>query len=465
MLINLDWLKEGEPFPPKSEKERLKRYQENRLLFEAEHVQVYREQLKRIERVIGNFDDIVSYPIVITFQKLMSLKIADLLLGEPPTITSLEKDSLKSIFDNNDVLNTAYQCVVDISRYGDGLFLITKQGDHGSIGVTQPSIWFPVISPDNVQEVTYHVLAWTIESDTKLKVQIHSKGFCDNRVYEINKFAYGTIIGKLISSETVATGLTDFAVVQVSNVLTSDRCTGIDDYGDIDSIVADIMVRVGQIDRILDKHANPSMQGPETVMERDPVSGDWRLKVGSYFARDPADVEVSYITWNGQLDANFKQIERLMNLLYSTSEMGSALFGDMSTMTGQVPSGSALKRLMISPLAKVNRVRMRLDPLLKKTLILCSQLGGKVLESVSITWQDGLPGDPKEEAEIMQIRTNFKPTMSQNRALKTYDMMDAESIEEEMGSISDEEMANNPLKPPPFSTTPVSEAIDETVAK
>lgn len=450
MLHDLNWLKEGEVFPPYSERERMERYTTNRKLFETKHGEVYDKQLKRIERVIGNFDEVISYPIIVNFQKIMSLKIADLLLGEPPTLSTVDDNgSLGKIQERNDIVSCAYQVGIDVSRYGDGLFFVHKENGHGVIDVTQPGIWFPIVDPDNIHNVTCHVLAWTVGD--KIKAQLHYKGSYIKREYEYISSMTGKLIGKLLSSEEKNTGLDDFAVVQVPNVLTSDRCTGIDDYMDIDTIVSDLMVRIGQIDRILDKHANPSMQGPETALEKDPLTGEYRLKVGSYFARDPGDAEVSYITWNGQLDANFKQVERLLNLLYSISEMGSAIFGDMTTMTGQVPSGSALRRLMISPLAKVNRIRMRFDPALKKAIRLCSQLGGdgiKPLKDVSIVWQDGLPGDALEEANIMMLRTGNKPTMSQLRALKTYDMMNPQDAEDELSQITDEEVAISPMIAP-----------------
>ena len=61
--------------------------------------------------------------------------------------------------------------------------------------------------------------------------------------------------------------------------------------------------------------------------------------------------------------------------------MGSAIFGDTSSggksAGGNAISGAALRKLMISPLAKVNRIRMRFDPALKKAIKLCSQIGGE----------------------------------------------------------------------------------------
>jgi hypothetical protein len=462
MLTNLDFLKTGEPFPPKGETARMKMYKENRALFEGEHAEVYRENLKRIERVIGNFGDVISYPVVVNFQKLLSLKIADLLLGEPPIIsakTDAQHAALDTISDNSELPTTAYQIAIDVSRYGNGLFYVRKQGDKGIIDLTQPPVWFPVVAENNVREFQYHVLAW--ESGDQLRCQIHSRGFYEERYYNFERGMIGTLRS---STDRIQTGLDDFAIIPVSNVQTSDRVTGLDDYTDLDSLISDLMVRLGQIDRILDKHANPSVSGPQAALERDERSHEWRLKLGNYFPRDSKDdPPVEYVTWDGELAANFAQVEKIINLIYTISEMGSALFGDMTSGTGQVPSGSALRRLMISPLAKVSRIRARFDPAMKKALALCSQLGGPRVEfkDISINWQDGLPPDFTEDAAIMKSRTADKATMSQHRALVMFDGLTEEEADAELARIQDEEAAQAPLTPPPFSRGPESEPVDE----
>jgi hypothetical protein len=445
-------------------------YSANRRLFEGDHINVYAEDLKRIERVIGNFGNVISFPLVLNFQKVISLKIADLLLGETPKITCGDSDSeqqkaVDTIVKNSDVFNISYEVAIDVSRYGDGLFLVRKKDGKGKIDITQPPIWFPIVDARNIKEVLYHVLAWEYSENDKdyLNVQIHSKGMYEERICSLNK---NEITGT-VSTQTFKTGFDDFAVIPVPNIITSDRVTGIDDYTDIDSIVSELMVRIGQVSRILDKHASPSMSGPQSSLEKDPQTGEWRLKAGNYFSRDTKeDPEVHYITWEGQLEASFKQIEKLINILYTISEMGSAVFGDMTSISSQGLSGFALKRLMMSPLAKVNRIRMRFDPALKKAIKLCSQLKGKDIidltnEEINIKWQDGLPADEKESAEIMQMRTGNKATISQLSAIQILDGKNDEEADAELQAILDDESATNPMIAPPLSTDNESEEVTE----
>ena len=56
-------------------------------------------------------------------------------------------------------------------------------------------------------------------------------------------------------------------------MLTSDRVYGIDDYSDLDSIISELEVRISQISKILDKHAEPSVQGPSSALVRNPHTG------------------------------------------------------------------------------------------------------------------------------------------------------------------------------------------------
>lgn len=460
MLTNLNFLNSGELFPPICEYDRLKKYKDNQLLFQGRHDSVYHEQFKRIERVINNFGQIISYPVIINYQKLVTLKIIDMLLGEPPKIKTGDGDSpeqmaLNDIIERSDLLNTAYMVAVDVSRFGDGLFYVYQDTDGGKIGYTQPQYWYPIVDPTNTSNILYHVIAYTSGEDDKktLVCQIHSKDYYEQREYKLLATQSGDQIGSLISSNVVKTGLTDFAVIQVCNLKTTDSVTGYDDYTDIDSIVSEILVRVAQISKILDKHASPSVSGSSACIEQDHLTGEWKLKMGSFFPRDSKDdPEVTYITWDGQLESAFKSLEFLINTLYMISETGATLLGE-TDKSGQASSGTALKLKMMSPQTKCKRVRMRFDPALKKALKLCSQLGGVNLSkaAISITWQDGLPNDDKELADIMAVRTGNKPTISQKRALMVLDDLTEEQAEEEMERINEDDNMSNPLTIPPMA--------------
>ncbi|HPY89047.1 MAG TPA: phage portal protein, partial [Spirochaetota bacterium] len=195
-------------------------------------------------------------------------------------------------------------------------------------------------------------------------------------------------------------------------------------------------------------------EGPASALEKDPQTGEWKVKLGNYFPKvDKEDASVSYLTWDGKLDSAFKELELIINQLYILGETSPALLGDDSK-GGQASSGTALRLRMISPLAKAKRIKNRMDPKLKKAFTLASELGDTTIknEDISIVWADGLPNDPKEDAEIMAIRTGQKPTMSISRALKQFDGMSNRSIQEEKDLILEDD-SSEPTNTPNFDDT------------
>lgn len=482
MLTNLDFLIPGMPWLPEDDdtRQRLERYYTNKKIFNGEHADVYEEKFKRIQRVIGNFEEVISYPTIINYQKLMSLKIADLLFGEPPFLATESKDDLEALMESTDFVNKMYEQAIDISRFGDGIVNIHMDDEEGgTFSAINPCMWIPVIDRYNAKKIINHVLAWQysekVDGKEKsfLKVQIHYKGFYEDRLYKLtdsmddkniklySKSNSRYILGAVIEEQTIQTGISDFAVIHTPNVTTSDRLTGYDDYCDVDSLISEILVRISQIERVLDKHADPSMEGPLTAAEKDPASGEWKIKMGGrFFMRDGNDdPETRYITWDGKLEASFKAIEILLNQLYIISELGSVLLGGDIEGGGQI-SGRAMRMRMISPLAKVKRIAKKIERNMKRLIISLAELNRLPIDDVSITWQDGLPNDPVEEAEIIASRTGQKATMSQKRALMQFDYMSEDDAEDEMERIREEESINNPLMEPNFESNDKEPAMD-----
>lgn len=461
MLTSLDFLNIGQKWPPACERERIQRIANNRLLFEGDHQLVYTEWIRLLR------DDMqATMEIILNWHKRLSTLWADLLLSEPPRITSGKEDSteneeVENIVEENELVPTAYEVTLDVSRFGDGLFHIYKDGTRGKIGLTQPDIWFPVIDESNLKRIIYHVLAWTTEvgeGDSKktfLNVQIHEKGRYTVRKYQV----VDGFIGKEVQApQVVPTGLSDFAIIPVHNTITSDRCCGMDDYKDIDSIIQELEIRFGQISRILDKHTDPNMYGDESAIEEDPITGQPFFKGGGkYFPVQQGGVPPAYLVWDAQLDANWSEIEKLIEQLYIISETSEAVFGQLKQ--GIVESGSALKRLLIAPLAKVQRIRMRMDPAVKKAIKLCAELNGVQLKKVNIAWEDGIPTDEKEMSEVMAIRTGStggKPTISMSTAIKRLDNKTDAEVQAELDKIAEDEEMMNPTMGNSFDTPPAA---------
>ncbi len=442
MLNDLSWLAKGEPFPPTEEIDRLTRYAENKAIYENRHGEVYTEQFDRIKKVIGNTADVISYPVVLNYQKKISLKTADFLFSEPPIFSG--DDVIQEIIEDSKLLSLAYQCAIDCSRYGTGVLTIRNVDGKGKIGISKPEHLFAIVDKEDLKQITGYVLAWATKVDDNTK-EITAI------VHEVGKYSKYRMqytdgnIGELIEEqENVSTGLNDFAIIPIHNTLTSDTVWGCDDYMDVDSIISELEVRVAQISKVLDVHSAPTVSGSRSALTEND-DGTYTFAAGNYYERDSMDdPPLEYLVWDANLEANFKQCENLIKHLTTISEMGAAIFNaDMEA--GNIPSGSALRKLYINVLAKVTRLRNSFDDGLKKAIALASQIGRKRVDEadISITWQDGLPGDPREDAEIINIRTGGKATMSQATALKQYDGLDDASAEVELEAIRSDDASGN----------------------
>jgi hypothetical protein len=131
---------------------------------------------------------------------------------------------------------------------------------------------------------------------------------------------------------------------------------------------------------------------------------------GSYFGYNTGEPVPAYMVWDAKLDAAFTQMDHIIQKLYMVSELSPAALGELKQ--GLAESGSALKRLMMPTLAKVNRLRLRLDPGVREILRVVSLVevvgrasGASTLTNVTVKFEDGLPRD---EVEIVKNEVSRK---------------------------------------------------------
>ena len=489
MLYSMEWLQQGRMFPPECEISRIKRYRENQALFESDHfddpafrhydpldlapfdgyLTIYKKCAERIQRVIGNFEEVVSFPTLLNYQRLMSVKAADLVCGEPPMITGSKPEENEQILDVRDYVDfdeKLYSTVIDISRYGDAVWRYYKD-DRGQFTFTcwNPIEWYPIVSQDGTRTIVKHCLAWrvNIQPDPQqspiwnLHVQIHGckpneVGHYTHQIYEMG--GDGKTIGKLISSTDVLTGLDVCAVRHVKAFSTSNTIYGYDDYMPIDSVLAEIMVRIGQISVILDKHADPNITGPVSMLHKDPNTGELVLQAGKFFAVSQGELKPEYMTWDGQLNAAFKEIEMLLNQLYILSEMGAALLGEQGG-SGQAISGTAMRFKMVNPLAKVRRIANSLTRPVKEMFAVLTRdnLGDDSAsatpveyKNISVFWSDGLPDDPRENIENAKLATGATKMMPLKTAIREYFQRTDGEAQEWLNDIAQEAEASMELQ-------------------
>lgn len=466
MITDLKYISPGYNLPQLIDRDRVDLYSRNLTLFKHTI-----ESINRIIQIYPRADGSkIQLEILFNFYKRLSTLWENLTFGEVPTITAGEEgtDERKTIdkLVNDDFFNTCGMNVIDMSRYGTGVFKVRHDTREPIIETINPSFWFPIVSADNINNVTAHVIAYTFSEDqttlfglvtnTKryLKVEIHEKGRITNKIFNVN----GETIGNEIEWSLVypdipqvqETGVDDFLIVPVHNIKTSDSPYGMDDYSDIVSIVTELENRLTQIDIILDKHSDPSIYGPDSALEYDEKLKQYKFKSGKYIPMENGDPTPGYLTWDGQLEAAFKQLDLLMQKLYIVSETSPACFG---IQTDGVQSGTALKRSMQTALWKAARIKRRYDVAIKKVLKLAVALDKQFTDipfevddlNIKIEWQDCVENDPKEQAEIEAIRTGNKPTSSIKSAIKRLDGVNDVQAQKEVSQILQEESSQQPV--------------------
>ena len=532
MLYNMDWLQPGKQFPPSAERERIVRYHQNAMLFDGNHfddpefrsrvpagvsaevcVNLYAKCAERISKVVGNWNEVISFPTLLNYQRLMTLKVADLVCGEHPTISGVtpkENAAIRDVRDTADFDAKLYATVIDISRYGDSIWRVYKDYDKKmNFTPWDPTQWYPIVKQDGTNSISAHCLCW-IENRSKdeyrpdyyLHAQIHEvekPGVYTYKVFKMN--TDGATLQKLVSSKEVKTGVDQCAVLHLKAFTTTNSVYGYDDYMPLDSILAEIMTRVGQISAILDKHADPNITGPASMLKMNADTGEYYLDTGKFYAISQGEEKPEYMTWDGQLTSAFKQLEFLINQLYILSEMGAALLGGQDG-SSQAISGTAMRFKMVNPLAKVRRIANSLTRPVRQLFSVLSntaEVDESEFESpdfvpqaiegvsaqptaenkpltlpipyrkISVFWADGLPDDPRENIENCKLATGATKMMpletgimeffgrSNEEAIQWISRIHRESLESmAVQSAQSSDDSDDPNKPGPQDGTGVN---------
>ncbi|MFW5434346.1 phage portal protein [Paenibacillus apiarius] len=414
---------------------------------------------------------------------------------------SPEQEALNSIVEENDLNTRIHELVIGAGYRGDSFLKVRYDysQDFSAIpeGLTPPntepepiiepvdaSIVFPELARGSKKRFKAINIAWvewvekpngavmSVLSREKtvaepfLNVERHIPGYIlyeryrlhtngiDNRCgAPIELFRIGENVPTGREKEIVETGVARPLVFHIPYKSVDDRWCGISGIEKIESLLAAINDRLVQIDYILWKHSDPTAYGPDDIEEEDGASV--RIS-GKYIPVGKDDVIPGYMTWNSQLEGAFKELDYLLGMVFQMSETPQWLFG--TTLAGDSRGGSgtshtdsgAIKARFMPILAKVNRIRVHVDKAIRDALWTAMELenfanqgvdGFKAYEPVYpiITWQDGIPKDEKEQAEIMQIRTGGKSTIDVHTAIKRLDGLDDSHASAIMKRISKDE--------------------------
>lgn len=463
-----------ETWPPEDSRERLEGYKKYRLLFQGKHQEVF----ERVDKWLAKERDKTIIYIVVNFAGLISKICADLLFGEPVQFRASNDKTQKAIdrlVRDNHLHIRNYEMALSSSWRGDSVLKVRfgkrngwKRDSEVIIETVPANCFFPDISADNAQEMTGATLGWVKEDKATgkkyLRKEIHQPGWIINELYllkgdhEIDK---RVLLKNLPEYEDLPeeqeTRYEGLLVEHIPNWRLDDMFWGFSDYHDLESMFDALNNRLSKIDKILDKHSDPKLVLPAGTMKYDPRTKKYYIEKEDIevVEVDPMTTDASdlprYLVWDAQLEAAFKEIDKLLEILMMMSETSPAAFG--MDKAGIAESGRALKFKLIRTLAKINRKQLYFDQGLKNILYAAQVMdveygvGGYEPEVPRIKWADGLPNDPMEMAEVEATRRTAGLT-SIEAAVQRLDGLEGEELKKEIDRIKKDqetEMGPNPM--------------------
>lgn len=464
----------GEVFPPQAHFERISRYKINKKLFNGYHSDVFKKNMS----MEGRAKELLY--VSVNLAGAICKKSADFLFGEDLKVLAgngsqtQEQLAFDRFYEENHLNILLYESALSNAYKGDS-FIKVRYGQEyaGELPpeIDAPRVLIENINPEYVYPETtewdknkikaYHI-AIPVHNDEldewTLKVESHYAGsiiYCDylisplyhNADYEVERFTINGVVKG--STKIVNTGINMPLVVHIPNTGTVEGWEGKDDLTEHHALFDEINNRLSQISDILDKHANPALAVPAGLLAEDEHgNASFRVATDKVFeVMGKEDIIPQYITWSSNLNESFSELDRLVDLLLMSAEVPPVVLGKD---TGTSGTGSmAIKWQMNSLLAKVNRKRQYYAKGIKQVFYIAQKLE-EVLEIAdykltipNLQFQDGLPKDDTEQANIMAIRTNGAKTMSQKTAIMLLNGMTEEQAEQEIERINKENEAES----------------------
>ena len=333
------------------------------------------KQLDTLTRLYdGDLKEFVKeQPIIVIneFQKV-SKRMAELMMAEEPQFS---QEVTTEMMDQ--IYNATYDVVINMMTYGLGLMTTVED----KIDSQNPSLWYP--GKDDV-DVIVNFEDYTREGPQTIIIDVYDGETVERRRHEYRGQMNNGQIRAEKDSENIGRGM----IAQMYRLPIGDAWgTSI-----IPNLLPLVLGKAGcysRNDKILDKHSRPVLVVTKTAMDLmqsaqnmfesfsgDESDADVREKLAEQFQEEvdengvfyktEADQKLEYVTWDGQLEASFRQIEELGREINDFT----GYTGDLTSGKG-IPSGVALRRLLL--------------PLYVATQALQNEITKSLIEIVSFT--------------------------------------------------------------------------------
>lgn len=474
-------------FPPTAaDAKRLAAYERNQELFDPPDDK--RDKYSYLGALLKGTGSRRKIEMLADYPGVITRVCADLLCGEPPVIQVAgggdDQTLLTQICQANDFSTLLYESQLAASPLGDTVLRVRfgnrhPYDDQGEVVIEEisPEQYFVDLDPDNVRRVLAQHVAWVrcVGKQHYLRVETHLPGWVFQRAYRIKaadgisgsyKVLDEVDLSDLYSEQQLAqevqravpTGVAVPLLFHIPNYRTGKRYWGISDYHKLEPIFDGINNRLSKIDQYLDRHSAPKLVTPPGLLGPDGKVNAQALEtiiasnpeVGKFLPR--------YVTWDGQMNSSFQELEVYVDLVFKVSEIAPAVFG--LDKAGSIESGRAMRMRFVRTEAKINRKRTHYDRVVKRALAAAIALHKFWVENktadttpeIEILWQDGIPQDyaAAVTSEAERAQNNLTSIHS---AIKRIDGCSDSAADVEIARIIAEQSQLPQLRPKQAETT------------
>lgn len=416
-------------FPKMADRGRLSNYEHYDQLYSGDHYKAFSIKAEK-----GFTDRYAQLRYVAAnFAGLMSKVMADMMFGisggNKLKFDCTDKGNqawLDGLIDDNHLIAQLYESELANSRRGDAVFKMrigslenNPAADNTVIIEEIPaSIYFPNLDVTSARyQPKEDVLVWQFSQNNNIYLhkETHRPGYIFHEIYRYDpnkQLIIATEDPLAFGFKPVEETKVDHSLIfHIPNVR-DGSFFGTSDYRDLEQLFFALNNRITKIDNILDKHSDPILAVPPGVIDE---KGQVRKEALSMFEVDnenPGFNKPEYIVWNANLEYAFKEVDKIVDLLYMFSGIAQASTGYSSdeATSGQAESGRALKFKLLATIRKRSQKVIYYDIALKEMLETSMELGKawgikidgnsvNAPEKPAIDWGDGVLQDSIEQID------------------------------------------------------------------
>ena len=346
-LRNFNELTTGAQFPPQRERSRVS-------AMDTWASRYHRQFADNTQRLKPN-----TYRFVAQFWQ-------DMVINTPPTVTYPGARQQQAIDAMLPSLVSATRSVVrDLVRYGAGVYVNDTPYKPSSI---DPRFYFPVTKPERdeylgaIVAVPYLHNVSAATSDRLLITQyVQGAESVSKRIHKLDCLTVGASVESL----------PDVTLAHPIMVTWGEGEYGESWYSDIDEYVADMHRRESLVSVALDRHTNPHLamhEGSINVDEKGNATVDQNGMILPL--PEGANVAPQYVTWDAEFGSQETAMDRAVERIQRFTAIAPVLTQHRQGDGGEfnIPSGSALRRLSLVTVQRINSVRELLTPVMRQVL-------------------------------------------------------------------------------------------------